>query len=102
MSVRWEHVAFIDSDSQPDEQHEIKRRMADGHLGCDCGRYRFAKKAAKTCHHIEAYLAGEAVDARPVVAAVRSERVRVKSAGEMYTVTRRAITFGSIPAGGGR
>lgn len=108
MAVQWDYVTEVESDSEPGTWHEIKRRRTDGHLGCDCGRYRFAKKANKTCQHIEAYRslgltaqvleavgpASRAVEAVPAYATARR-------GAETFTF-KRAITFGSIPAGGGR
>lgn len=111
MAVEWDYVTEVESDSEPGTWHEIKRRRADGHLGCDCGRYRFAKKAAKTCHHIKAYEATQRglATVSGVATPHRSQRAnefgvsyRIAVASENYTVGRRAITFGSIPAGGGR
>lgn len=98
MSVQWVQVGDVASDSEPGLRYAIKIRRADQHLGCDCLAYRFAPKVAKTCKHIRAWRAGEAVDARPVRPTVRPEQVRVQSNGEMFTVTRRrAIAFGAVP-----
>jgi hypothetical protein len=93
--MRWTHVAYVESDSEPGRQHQIKSAVG-GRLGCDCMAFRFAK-GTKTCKHLQAYLAGEAMDGqRAVQPAVRSERARVVSNGEAFTVTRRAITFGAV------
>lgn len=93
----WAHVAWMRSDSEPGTRHEIKRHKHTGTLGCDCGRYRFAR-GVKTCHHIERWLTGgeAAVAARlrenHVTAADTPIEVRV--AADTYTFTRRSMTFG--------
>ena len=59
--------------------------------------YVFNRQAPKTCKHLRAYAAGEAMDAqRAVKPTVRAESVRITTAGETFTV-RRAITFGEVP-----
>lgn len=87
----WTYLATVRSESEPDRSYDIKRGT-NGMLGCGCLAFRF-KKGEKTCKHLRAYLAGEAVDARPVRQQVRPETVRVKSDNETFTVTRRAISF---------
>jgi hypothetical protein len=82
----WEHVGEVASFTNPDERYEIKRRRADGHLGCACLGYRF-KKGEKTCKHTQAFALGRHADvAKPVVVTV---------AQEQFTV-RRAISFGAL------
>jgi len=89
--VVWTKVATIWSESEPGKTYDIKRR-ADGVYGCGCTAYRFAK-GEKTCKHLRAYLAGEAMDAmRAVKPTVGQESVRVSSAGETFRV-KRAIAF---------
>ena len=92
--MRWEHVADIESDSEIWKTYEIKR--SDGRYGCECPSYRFVR-GEKTCKHIRAYLTGNEEDhRRALTPTVVHERVRISSGGEMFTVTRRAITFGEV------
>lgn len=93
--MRWEHLADVESDSEIGKTYEIKRSAA-GQVGCECPSYRF-KRGEKTCKHLRAYLAGDQMDARRAVKpTVVHERVRISSGGEMFTVTRRAITFREV------
>lgn len=96
MKAQWEHVAFVESDSEPGVEHEVKRRLSDGHLGCACKRYRFAKASAKTCHHIETVLA-TAASSRYLAPADVAAPVRVTRGAETFTVTRRAVALGALP-----
>ena len=50
---RWEHVAWVDSETTAGETYQIKRRASDGALGCGCESYRWSR-GDKTCKHIEA------------------------------------------------
>ena len=52
--MSWAIVGSVQSSSEPGKDYFIKR-AANGRLGCDCLRYRFAR-GEKTCHHIEAFL----------------------------------------------
>lgn len=90
MAVKWEHVGDVESDSSPGVFHKISR-TSDGRLGCGCTSYKFSSKANKTCKHVAAYMAGDALDATTSVAL----SVRVKAGDEIYNVTRR-VAFGRI------
>lgn len=86
----WTTVGEVASETDKGTTYAIKR-AENGDLGCACASYRFAPKTAKTCKHIEAWLA-----IKPVVQLhelVTGERVVVS--GETFTV-RRAISFGPI------
>lgn len=95
MSAQWDHVAFVASDSEPTRAYEIKRRRADGHIGCSCTAYRFARSEHKTCKHVGAYrsaLVGFDRQSTPR----QTPRERVSVGAEVYTITRRSISFGAI------
>lgn len=97
-AATWEPVGDVESDSEPGVRHEIKRRRSDGHLGCDCLSYRFARKSAKTCKHIIALTESDAavrLIARSAAVVPRAP-VRHTTGGETFTVTRRTIAFGPI------
>ncbi len=86
-----EHVSTVASETFPDKTYDIHR--LHGQLVCDCGSFRFSR-LPKSCKHLEAYLAGETMDAlRAVKPTVRQETVRVKVKDETFTVHRRAISF---------
>lgn len=95
-SALWTHVAFVESDSEPGVEHEIKRH-ADGRLGCACLSYRFAR-GEKTCKHLRAWRATSNlwVGGRGEVAtAVRVTPGEIGAGAETFTV-RRAISFGAV------
>lgn len=96
---RWQHVAYMASESEPDLRYEIKIRTSDHAYGCDCTAYRFARRDRKTCKHIEAWLDGMVL-VPPMPSARQAEPARiVSSSGEAYVVTRRSISFGAVPGG---
>jgi hypothetical protein len=92
--MSWQHVAWVESDSEPGKRHEIKRR-ADGQLGCGCTAYRFSK-GTKTCKHLRALGSITSDEAR---SRQKFERVQVRRLGAETFTVRRAITFGAIPGG---
>jgi hypothetical protein len=95
----WTHVAFVKSDSEPDEVHEVRRRVADGVLGCDCKSYQFAK-GVKTCHHLAGLAQTTGAQLEQSVKVQRSRRGATVE--ESVTVIRRKISLGPITLGGGR
>lgn len=95
----WAHVAFVQSNSEPDRAHEVRRRVSDGALGCSCKEYRFSK-GEKGCHHLTALTAATGAATEQTVR-VTTKRQTV----ETYTVVRRAISLGPLTmrgVGGGR
>ena len=107
--MAWQLVGTVASQSEPDISYAIKR-AGTGRLGCACLAYRFAPAEHKTCKHLEAYLVGEQLDAarerrllgrngaqvqtQPLA---REGSVTVRVAQEVFTVQRRAISFGRVP-----
>lgn len=91
----WEHVAWVDSESEPGDKWEVKRHVATGRYGCGCPRYRFNRSGNKTCKHIMAALAPADVrstfnrEANSFTALVAGERFVVQQ--------RRAISLGGMP-----
>lgn len=84
------YLATVESETYPGKTYDIRRTREQ--LTCDCARYRFSH-APKSCKHLEAYLAGEAAEAK-ANRLVPAPRVVVESAGETFTVTRRrGISF---------
>lgn len=99
-TVKWEHVGFVESWTERGLEYEIKRRLADGHLGCGCGAYRFAR-GIKTCKHLGAYGVasnpiGERAVGRVLTSGVIEQTVTV--AAETFSVRRRAISFEPLTA----
>ncbi len=88
----WVLLGTVESETTPGVFYDIKRREADGHLGCGCTSYRFAK-GIKTCKHLEAWTE---MGQQQVVAAREGRATRtegtVLARGERHTV--RAISFG--------
>ena len=97
MKQQWEHAAYVESESEPGHQHEVKRHITKGRLGCSCHAYRFMRGSDKTCKHLRALL-GLAAAATHIDPRVVAAPVRVTSGGEMFTVTRRAINFENLTA----
>jgi hypothetical protein len=101
--VQWDHVAYVESHSERGKEYEIKRRRQDGHHGCSCKSYQFAR-GIKGCKHLDAFFAHDSVGKQlAAVYAGRPEAARamhhphpVVVQGETFTV-RRAISFGAIP-----
>ena len=95
IATSWEHVAWMQSESDPrGPRYEIKRHPQTGRLGCSCAAYRFSPGDAKRCKHIGAFLrvdAGAWGKAR-VVGPLETARTVVDA--ESFTVTRRSISFG--------
>lgn len=111
MAVQWDYVTTVASESDRGKTYDIKRRRSDGHLGCGCTSYRFAPREDKSCKHTRAYaMAGVSFARQDPVLRDRTSggdrrpahRDRISVGGETYTFTSRAISFGKIPAGGGR
>lgn len=96
----WVHVGEVESFTDSTERYEIKRRIADGHLGCSCLGYRFAK-GVKTCKHLDAWtgqgrvISVEPIARRPVATTHADTETRIDVRGETFTV-RRAISFGGL------
>lgn len=86
------YVATVESQTETGKTYYI--RTKNGTMTCDCASYRFSH-APKSCKHLDAYHAGETMDAqRAVKPTVRQESVTVKARGETFTVRRaRAISF---------
>lgn len=95
--MKWQHVATVNSMTEPGKQYEIKRQPRGGAYGCGCTAFRFARGTHKTCKHLQAFLGGEAalgtMDATVRAAAVAVDRQTVSVGGETFTVRRRAIVF---------
>lgn len=88
----WSYVATVASENEPGATYDLSRGDADGQMFCACMAYRFAR-GEKTCKHLQAYLG-----VAGTVAHASTERTPVSASvgGEMFAVTRRAITFGRI------
>ena len=96
--VIWRPVGQVESEKKHGTWYLIKERSSDRHLGCDCERYRFAKKENKICKHILAFtgqgrvLNVQAFDSGGRQGAVAPTQTRIDVAGEVFTV-RRGIAF---------
>ncbi len=87
--MRWEHVAYVESENDNGE-YEIKRHPNTGALGCTCGSYRFSK-GVKTCKHLVAYHAGDALH----IFGRHGGTSSIKVAEDTYTF-KRGISFSPI------
>lgn len=109
MATSWEHVAWVESVSEPGKRYEIRQDVS-GLRGCSCLAYRF-KRGEKTCKHLAALGVSEAHDEfgggrdglipidGPLKPMLRVKRLpvlptRASVGDETFTVTRRSISFG--------
>ena len=100
--MKWDHICYVESDSQPGRQYEISRRSKDQHLGCNCPAYRFAPGSNKTCKHLDAYSLGEAIERSvSVTDGVPARTVKATIGRETFSF-RRAISFGKTLNSGDR
>ena len=83
MTTQWEHVAFVKSLTDARKRYEIKRRAADGLLGCSCPSWKFSKMV-KTCKHIAQMSAAVFTSLTP-----ETETARIVVAEEAFEVVRR-------------
>ena len=85
--MKWEHVTYVQSSSDPGARYEIKRHPETGVLGCSCMAYRFTKQHPKTCKHLVAQ----------VQAYIRqTPRDVITVGGETFTFLRGMRLAGSI------
>lgn len=101
-AIEWEHVAWVDSESEPGVEHEVRRRVSTGTIICTCLGYRFSQ-SPKHCKHLAALRLVEArpgQSTRPITAAIRAvaatHEVRVAAVGGETFRVRRAISFWAI------
>jgi hypothetical protein len=47
----WVRGWDVQSRSEPGKKHRVSQ-AADGHFGCACGKWAFAKAPKPDCHHI--------------------------------------------------
>jgi hypothetical protein len=80
----WEHVAWVQSHTNPAKRYEHKRRLTDGHIGCECEAYRFSR-GTKTCKHLTE--SATAVFVPQAGGAVETATITVKA--ETFSVVRR-------------
>lgn len=97
----WMHVAFVQSRTEPDVVHELRRNRTTNVIACGCKAFQFSR-GNKTCNHLRALQIG---DTAPVM------RIEKKN-GELeqhvsvtwekktteFTVVRRAISIGPLKA----
>ena len=95
--MKWEHVAYVESSSDPGTRYEIKCHPETGVLGCSCMAYRFTKQRPKTCKHLAAH--GAAVVSATWQTSVRQTLRNVTVGGETFTFLRGMRLTGSITEG---
>jgi hypothetical protein len=91
----WDHVAYIDSDSDPGREWELKRHVSTGTIGCSCPSYRF-KKGDKTCRHIDAWRASQRMNREDTVRLARAPVVtptRTQPPSTTTAVRVNGVTF---------
>lgn len=88
MVAKWQHVTYVESDSEPGKRHEIKRRGAT--LGCSCTAYRFS--SPKGCKHLTAFCGGPDT-ARAMVAVANAASTRADALPARATVGAETFTF---------
>lgn len=94
VSRQWTHVAYVQSDSEPGTEYELKRNPFTQLLGCSCPAYRFMRGPSKTCKHIAAY-GGVSAQRKTWL---ETERVPVTATEGRETFSfRRAMVLGGEP-----
>lgn len=119
---QWTKIGTVASFTDPETLHAISRHV-NGHLGCSCKSYQFAK-GEKTCKHLDVWQAGLKQEATMVnghavtlvnmkvlggTLAERYERYvavtekvgepetpKPDKVAEVFKVVRRSISFGSL------
>jgi hypothetical protein len=65
--VGWSHLASVQGQTRNKSgvrtTYELRRRKSDGHIGCSCQGYQFAKGTDKSCTHINEHLLAHPDDA---------------------------------------
>lgn len=85
----WTFVGSVESDSEPNVDHKIKRNETTGALGCDCMAYRFAR-GEKTCKHLDAYRETD------FAGMTQTDGVSIRATPTETFTVRRGISFDAL------
>ncbi len=85
---QWVERWTVQSTSNPAKTYTVARHL-DGHYGCTCPRWKFARAPKPDCKHIvnlRAELSGSLLPPEPVVVAVKSGNIMAPAQATLPTM----------------